>query len=129
VNELRATLDPVRSTTANSVRRSSKLVDIADKPVLGVKRRKPASPTLEQFLSGLAHGMEGGRGTPDQRSHSEAQATTASARSIRGSDDRAAGMVRGRAVAYIAVSCSNGCRLMAPAVYPDGELRTLQRRL
>src|SRR5947209_12046067 len=46
--------------------------------------------------------MEGGRGTPDQCSTGEAQATAASARSIRGSDDRAAGMVRGRAVAYIA---------------------------
>src|SRR3984893_3741339 len=46
--------------------------------------------------------MEGGRGTPDQCSKGEAQATAASARSIRGSDDRAARMVRDRAVAYIA---------------------------
>src|SRR5258705_7707271 len=46
--------------------------------------------------------MAGGRGTPDQRSQSETQATAASARSIGGCHDRVAGMVRGGAVAYIA---------------------------
>jgi len=67
-------------------RQQQQLVDIADKPVLG-ETAKPASPTLEQFLSGLRTAWKGGRGTPDQRSKSEAPATTASARSIRGSDD------------------------------------------
>jgi hypothetical protein len=51
VNELRATLDPVR--LLKEIRAvQQQLVAIADRSALG-NTGKPASPTLEQFLSGL----------------------------------------------------------------------------
>jgi hypothetical protein len=51
VNELRATLDPVR--LLQQIRAAQQqLVDIADRPALE-ETAKPTSPTLEQFLSGL----------------------------------------------------------------------------
>ena len=100
VQELRATLDPVR--LLQEIRAvQQQLVDIADKPALG-ETAKPDLADIGGIPLRAAHGMAGGRGTPDQRSQGEAQAIAAAARSIRGSDDRAAGMVRGRAVAYIA---------------------------
>src|SRR5207248_882584 len=54
VNELRATLDPVR--LLQQIRAAQQqLVDIADRPALG-EPAKPTSPTLEEFLSGLRTG-------------------------------------------------------------------------
>ena len=58
VNELRATLDPVR--LLQQIRAAQQqLVDIADRPALG-ETTKSTLPTLEEFLSGFAHSMERG---------------------------------------------------------------------
>src|SRR3954463_3153231 len=60
VNELRATLDPVR--LLRQIRAAQQqLVDIADKPALG-EPAKPTSPTLEEFLSGLRTAWREGEG-------------------------------------------------------------------
>jgi hypothetical protein len=51
VNELRATLDPIR--LLEQIRAAQQeLVEIADKPALA-EMAMPTLPTLEQFLSGL----------------------------------------------------------------------------
>jgi hypothetical protein len=100
VSELRTTLDPVR--LLQQIRTAQQqLVDIADRPALG-ETAKLTSPTLEQFLSGLRTAWKEGEVRPTSVAKGEAQAIAASARSIRGSHDRAAGMVRGGTVAYIA---------------------------
>ena len=99
-NELRATLDPVR--LLQQIRAAQQqLVDIADTPALG-EAAKPTAPTLEQFLSGLRTAWQEGEVRPTSIAEGEAKALAASARSVRGGHDRAAGMVRGRAVAHIA---------------------------
>src|ERR1700720_98851 len=62
VNELRATLDPVRLLQQIHAAQQQ-LVDIADKPVL-VETAKPASATLEEFLSGLRTAWKEGEVRP-----------------------------------------------------------------
>ena len=62
VNELRATLDPVR--LLQQIRAAQQqLVDIADQPALG-ETAKPNSPTLEEFLSGLRTAWKEGEVRP-----------------------------------------------------------------
>jgi len=64
----------------------------------------------------------------DKRAKGEAQTLAAPARSVGGGHDGAARVVRGRALAHIGELFE---RLQAeyPGVYPDGQLRTLQRRV
>ena len=62
LNELHATLDPVR--LLQQIRAAQQqLVDIADRPALG-ETAKPTSPTLEEFLSGLRTAWRGGEVRP-----------------------------------------------------------------
>jgi hypothetical protein len=70
VNELRGTSDPVR--LLKEIRAGQQqLVTIADCPVLS-DTAKPASPTLEQILSGLRMAWKEGEARPT-RAQSKAQ--------------------------------------------------------
>jgi hypothetical protein len=62
VNELRATLDPVR--LLQQIRAAQQqLVEIADEPALA-EMATPTLPTLEQFLSGLRTAWQQGEARP-----------------------------------------------------------------
>jgi hypothetical protein len=125
VHELRATLDPVR--LLQQIRAAQQqLVDIPDRPAPG-ETAKPTSPTLEEFLSGLRPAWKEGEVRPT---------ITAKAKPKR---------LRRRPDPFAAVTTelrewfeaepwhtSRALleRLQAECpVYPEGQLRTLQRRL
>jgi hypothetical protein len=77
VKELRATLDPVR--LLQQIRAAQQqLVDIADRPALG-EAAKTNLADIGGIPLGASHGMEGGRGAPDQRSKAKAKAQAAAA--------------------------------------------------
>jgi hypothetical protein len=126
ITALQATLDPVRLL---SEMRSAqqRLVEIADRAVLPGPEARSA-PTLEEFLSGLRTAWQGGEVRPT------AQPKPVAKRTRRRPDPfaTAAGQLRAW---FEAEPWRTGRELLErlqveqPGVYPDGQLRTLQRRL
>jgi hypothetical protein len=126
VQELRPMLDPVR--LLKEIRAvQQQLVDIADRPGLG-ETAKPTSPTLEEFLSGLRTAWREGEVRPTSIAKAKPK------RSRRRPDPFAAVTAELRGWFEAEPWCTSRElleRLQAqrPGVYPDGQLRTLQRRL
>ena len=126
VQELRSMLDPVR--LLKEIRAvQQQLVDIADRPVLG-ETAKPTSPTLEEFLSGLRTAWREGEVRPTSVAKAKPK------RSRRRPDPFAAVTVelRGWFEAepwHASRELLERLQAQCPGVYPDGQLRTLQRRL
>src|SRR5690349_13048657 len=126
VNGLRATLDPVR--LLQQIRAAQQqLVDIADRPALE-ETAKPTSPTLEQFLLGLRTAWQEGEVRPTSVAKAKPK------RSRRRPDPFAA-VTAGLRGWFEAEPWHTSRELLErlqaerPGVYPDGQLRTLQRRL
>jgi hypothetical protein len=126
VNELHATLDPVR--LPQQIRAAQQqLVDIADRPALG-ETAKPTSATLEEFLSGLRTVWREGEVRPTSIVKPKPK------RSRRRPDPFAAVTVERRGW-FEAEPWHTSRELLerlqaeCPGVYPDGRLRTLRRRL
>jgi len=121
-----ATLDPVHllSEMRSAQRR---LVEIADRTVPSECEASPA-PTLEEFLSGLRTAWQGGEVRPT------AQPKAAAKRTRRRPDPFATASERLRDW-FEAEPWRTGRELLdrlqaeQPGAYPDGQLRTLQRRL
>jgi hypothetical protein len=126
VNELRATLDPVR--LLQQIRAAQQqLVAIADGTTLG-DTAKPTSPTLEEFLSGLRTAWREGEVRPTSVVKPKPK------RSRRRPDPFAAvtAELRGWFEAepwHTSRELLERLQAQYPGVYPDGQLRTLQRRL
>ena len=126
MNKRRATLDPVR--LRKEIRAvQQQLVAIADCPVLG-DTAKPALPTLEQFLSGLRTAWKEGEVRPTSIAKAKPK------RSRRRPDPLASVTIelRGWFEAepwHTARELLERLQARYPGVYPDGQLRTLQRRL
>jgi hypothetical protein len=126
ITALQATLDPVRLL---SEMRSAqqRLVAIADKVVPPGPEANPG-PTLEEFLSGLRTAWQGGEVRPT------AQPKPVAKRTRRRPDPFATVSDQLRAW-FEAEPWRTGRELLErlqaeqPGVYPDGQLRTLQRRL
>ena len=128
VKELRATLDPVR--LLQQIRAAQQqLVDIADRPALG-EAAKPTSPTLEEFLSGLRTAWKEGEVRPT----SVAKPKPKPKRLRRRPDPFAAVTTELRAWFeaepwHTSRELLERLQAQCPGAYPDGQLRTLQRRL
>jgi hypothetical protein len=126
VQELRSMLDPVR--LLKEIRAvQQQLVDIADRPALR-EPAKPTSPTLEQFLSGLRTAWREGEVRPTSVAKAKPK------RSRRRPDPFAAVTVelRGWFEAepwHTSRELLERLQAQCPGIYPDGQLRTLQRRL
>jgi hypothetical protein len=126
VQELRSMLDPVR--LLKEIRAvQQQLVDIADRPGLG-ETAKPTSPTLEEFLSGLRTAWREGEVRPTSVAKAKPK------RSRRRPDPFAAVTVelRGWFEAepwHTSRELLERLQAQCPGVYPNGQLRTLQRRL
>jgi hypothetical protein len=126
VQELRANLDPVH--LLKEIRAlQQQLVEIADKPALG-ETAKPTSPTLEQFLSGLRTAWREGEVRPTSVAKAKPK------RSRRRPDPFAAVTVelRGWFEAepwHTSRELLERLQAQCPGIYPNGQLRTLQRRL
>ena len=126
VQELRSMLDPVR--LLKEIRAiQQQLVDIADRPALG-ETAKPTSPTLEEFLSGLRTAWREGEVRPTSVAKAKPK------RSRRRPDPFAAVAVelRGWFEAepwHTSRELLERLQAQCPGVYPEGQLRTLQRRL
>ena len=126
VKELRATLDPVR--LLQQIRGAQQqLVDIADRPALG-EAAKPTSPTLEQFLLGLRTAWKEGEVRPTSVAKPKPK------RLRRRPDPFAAVTTELRAWFeeepwHTSRELLERLQAQCPGIYPDGQLRTLQRRL
>ena len=126
LEDLRAMLDPVRLLSEIRVLQQQ-LVDIADKPALG-EAAKPTPPTLEQFLSGLRTAWQEGEVRPTSLAKAKPK------RSRRRPDPFAAVTAELRRW-FEAEPWHTSRELLEqlqaqwPGIYPDGQLRTLQRRL
>jgi hypothetical protein len=126
IEALHATLDPVR--LLQSIRTAQqRLVDIADRPVAG-DAAPPTLPTLEQFLSGLRTAWQEGEVRPTAQPKQKVK------RLRPGADPFAAVTVQLHdwfAAEPWRTSRELLNRLQAeqPGGYPDGQLRTLQRRM
>jgi hypothetical protein len=126
VQELRANLDPVH--LLKEIRAlQQQLVEIADKPALG-ETAKPTSPTLEQFLSGLRTAWREGEVRPTSVAKAKPK------RSRRRPDPFAAVTVelQGWFEAepwHTSRELLERLQAQCPGIYPNGQLRTLQRRL
>jgi hypothetical protein len=126
IKDCQATLDPVYllSEMRSAQRR---LVEIADQTVPPDMEANPA-PTLEEFLSGLRTAWQNGEVRPT------AQPKAAAKRTRRRPDPFATASERLREW-FEAEPWRTGRELLDrlqaehPGVYPDGQLRTLQRRL
>jgi len=126
VNELRATLDPVR--LLQQIRAAQQqLVDIADRPALG-EAAKPTSPPLEQFLLGLRTAWKEGEVRPTsvtkpkpKRLRRWPDPFAAVTLELRGWFEEEPWRTSRELLERLQAEC--------PGVYPDGQLRTLQRRL
>ena len=123
---LRATLDPVR--LLQQIRAAQQeLVRLADTTVLGDAPR-PTAPTLEQFLSGLRTAWQDGEVRPTSAPKPKAK------RSRRRPDPFVAVTTRLREW-FEAEPWRTSRELFErlqteyPGMYPDGQLRTCQRRL
>ena len=126
LNAMYARLDPVRLLSAIRMAQQE-LVAIADRPVAGVTTA-PTAPTLEQFLSGLRTAWHAGEVRPTSRPKEKAK------RGRRRPDPLAA--VTARIFAWFEAEPWRTSRELLErlqgeylGVYPDGLLRTLQRRL
>jgi hypothetical protein len=75
-----------------------------------------------------AHGVAGRRGAPDQQAEGEGQARASAPGPVRRGDGTGARVVRGGAMADVARAV-RAAVAEHPGIYPDGQLRTLQRRL
>src|SRR6185312_4690455 len=126
VEAIYATLDPVlllRQIRAGQQR----LVEIADKPSNGVTAAS-AAPTLKQFLSGLRSAWKEGQVRPSARAKPKI-------RRLRRRADPLAAVSEQLRVWFEAEPERTGRELLErlqaahPGIYPDGQLRTLQRRL
>jgi len=126
VQKLRAVLDPVR--LLQEIRAAQQqLVAIADGTALG-DTAKPTSPTLEQFLSGLRTAWKDGEVRPTSVAKAKPK------RSRRRPDPFAAvtAELRGWFEAepwHTSRELLERLQAQCPGIYPDGQLRTLQRRL
>jgi hypothetical protein len=123
---LRGTLDPVR--LLQQIRAAQQqLVDLTDAPVSGAVTA-PAAPTLEQFLSGLRTAWQDGEVRPTSTPKPKAK------RSRRRPDPFVAVTTKLREW-FEAEPWRTSRELFErlqteyPGVYPDGQLRTCQRRL
>ena len=126
MNELRATLDPVR--LLQQIRAAQQqLVDIADKPALG-ETAKPTLPTLEEFLSGLRTAWKAGEVRPTS-------VAKAKPKRLRRRPDPFAAVTTELRGWFEAEPWRTSRELLerlqaqSPGIFPDGLLRTLQRRL
>ena len=126
VTAIHATLDPVQ--LLQSIRAAQReLVEIADRPVAD-QAMPPSAPTIEQFLAGLRTAWREGEVRPTSKTKAKAP---------RG---------RRRPDPFVAVTALMRERFEAepwrtsrelferlqteqPGIFPDGQLRTLQRRL
>ena len=127
VQELRAVLDPIR--LLKEIRTvQQQLVAIADGIALGAMA-KPTSPTLEQFLSGLRTAWKDGG---EVRPTSVAKAKP---KRLRRRPDPFAAVTTELRAWFEAEPWHTSRELLErlqaerPGAYPDGQLRTLQRRL
>src|ERR1700680_1905515 len=123
---IHATLDPVRLLQAIRMAQQE-LVEIADRPVTAEAIR-PAAPTMEQFLSGLRTAWQEGEVRPTNRPKEKAP------RGRRRPDPFATvtALVREWFEAEPWRSSRElfeRLRGQQPGIFPDGQLRTLQRRL
>src|SRR5713101_4808711 len=126
MEELRATLNPVR--LLQEIRAAQQqLVEIADRPVLGEAAR-PTAPTLEQFLSGLRTAWQEGEVRPTS-------VAKAKPKRLRRRPDPFAAVTTELRGWFEAEPWHTSRELLErlqtehPGVYPEGRLRTLQRRL
>jgi hypothetical protein len=126
VEELRATLNPVR--LLQEIRAAQQqLVEIADRPVLSEATR-PTAPTLEQFLSGLRTAWQEGEVRPTS-------VAKAKPKRLRRRPDPFAAVTTELRKWFEAEPWRTSRELLErlqtehPGVYPEGRLRTLQRRL
>jgi hypothetical protein len=123
---LRATLDPVR--LLQQIRAAQQeLVGLADTPVIG-DATPPTAPTLEQFLSGLRTAWREGEVRPTS-------APKPKARRLRRRPDPFVAVTTKLREWFEAEPWRTSRELLErlqaeyPGVYPDGQLRTCQRRL
>src|SRR5207302_3293079 len=123
---LRATLDPVR--LLQQIRAAQQeLVGLADGPLIG-DVAKPTPPTLEQFLSGLRTAWQEGEVRPTS-------APRAKPKRLRRRPDPLAAVTTELRGWFEAEPWRTSRELFErlqaeyPGVYPDGQLRTLQRRV
>jgi len=126
VTAIQATLDPVQLLQSIRVAQQE-LVEIADRPTLG-EAVAPTAPTMEQFLSGLRTAWQEGEVRPTSKPKEKVR------RGRRRPDPFVtvtALMREWFEVEPWRTSRELFERLQAeqPSVYPDGQLRTLQRRL
>src|SRR5271156_5903397 len=126
VQKLRAVLDPVR--LLQEIRAAQQqLVAIADGTALG-DTAKPTSPTLEQFLSGLRTAWKDGEVRPTS-------VAKAKPKRLRRRPDPFAAVTTGLRGWFEAEPWHTSRELLErlqaerPGASPDGQLRTLQRRL
>jgi len=126
VQKLRAVLDPVR--LLQEIRAAQQqLVAIADGTALG-DTAQPTSPTLEQFLSGLRTAWKDGEVRPTS-------VAKAKPKRLRRRPDPFAAVtteLRGwfeEEPWHTSRELLERLQAERPGVYPDGQLRTLQRRL
>ena len=126
VHELRATLDPVR--LLQQIRAAQQqLVDIADRPAVG-ETTKPTLPTLEEFLSGLRTAWKEGEVRPTiiakakpKRLRRRPDPFAAVTTELRGWFEAEPWHTSRELLERLQAQCPGG--------YPDGQLRTLQRRV
>ena len=126
MHELRASLDPVR--LLQQIRAvQQQLVDIADRPALG-ETAKPTSPTLEEFLSSLRTAWKEGEVRPTI-------IAKAKPKRLRRRPDPFAAVTTELREWFETEPWHTSRELLErlqaqyPGVYPEGQLRTLQRRL
>jgi len=122
---LRSALDPVR--LLQEIRAAQQqLVGLADAPILGDAR--PSAPTLEQFLSGLRTAWQEGEVRPTS-------VPKPKAKRLRRRPDPFASVTTNLQEWFEAEPWRTSRELFErlqaeyPGVYPDGQLRTCQRRL
>jgi hypothetical protein len=127
VSALHASLDPVRLLSEIRLAQQQ-LVEIADRPVTG-EALAPSAPTLAQFLLGLRTSWQEGEVRPTSKPRKKA---TQSWRRCPDPLEAVAAQLRGW---FEAEPWRTSRELLErlqgehPGVYPDGQLRTVQRRL
>ena len=127
VDALHATLDPVRLLSEIRLARQQ-LVEIADRPVTG-EAAAPSAPTLAQFLGGLRTSWQDGEVRPTSKPKRKVVQYW---RRVPDPFETVAAQMREW---FEAEPWRTARELLErlqgehPGVYPDGQLRTLQRRL
>lgn len=127
VQALHATLDPVRLLREMRAMQQQ-LVEIADKPVAAADAARPMAPTLEQFLSGLRTAWKEGEVRPTSRAKPKP-------RRQRRHPDIFDAVTADLRMWFEAAPWRTSRELLDrlqaehPGVYPDRQLRTLQRRV